>query len=228
MSVERIRVDKKVLQSNDEIAETNRLRLARLGLTAVNLIASPGAGKTSLLVATLQALHGWLRCCVVEGDLATSQDADRIAALDVPVWQINTGGACHLSARQVAEAFDRLPLAGNDLVLIENVGNLVCPTSFDLGEHAKVVLLSMPEGDDKPSKYPGTFAKAAAVVITKADLADHVDFDLDRVARDIRRLNPHCQIIVTSAKTQEGIGPWCDFLGEQVTANRTATDRDTS
>ncbi|HUW83704.1 MAG TPA: hydrogenase nickel incorporation protein HypB [Phycisphaerae bacterium] len=228
MGIERIRVDKKVLQSNDEIAEANRLRLAQLGLTGVNLIASPGAGKTSLLVATLRALHGRLRCCVVEGDLATSQDADRIAALDVPVWQINTGGACHLSARQVADAFDQLPLAGNDLVLIENVGNLVCPTSFDLGEHAKVALLSMPEGDDKPSKYPGTFARAAAVVVTKADLADHVDFDLDRVERDIRRLNPHCRILVTSAKTGEGIGPWCDFLGEQVAANRTATDRDAS
>jgi hydrogenase nickel incorporation protein HypB len=228
MSVERIRVDKKVLQGNEEVAAANRRRLAHLGLTAVNLIASPGAGKTSLLVATLQALRGRFRCCVVEGDLATSQDADRIAALDVPVWQINTGGACHLSARQVAEAFDQLPLVGNDLVLIENVGNLVCPTSFDLGEHVKVALLSMPEGDDKPSKYPGTFAKAGAVVITKADLADHVDFDLDRVGRDIRRLNPHCRILVTSAKSGEGIASWCDFLGEQVTANRTAADRDTS
>ena len=220
MSPKTIRVEQKVLAGNDAIAQASRERFDRLGIAAVNLIASPGAGKTTLLTATIGRLKDRLRIVVVEGDQATTQDADRIAATGVPVHQIETGGACHLSARQVAEACERLPIDACDLLLIENVGNLVCPTAYDLGEHAKVALLSTPEGDDKPTKYPGTFAKARVIVVTKADLTDHVDFDLDRVKRDVARLNPDCQFLTTSAKTGAGMDAWCDWLVSLVDARR--------
>jgi hydrogenase nickel incorporation protein HypB len=206
-------VNKRILESNDQIAEANRRLFDRCGLTAINFIASPGAGKTTLLMATIRAMREKVRFVVIEGDLATSQDAEKIASLGVPVRQINTQGACHLSARQIADAVAQLPVDRCDLLLIENVGNLVCPAAFDLGEHAKVALLSMPEGDDKPSKYPSIFAKAAAVVVTKSDLEDHVDFDLQRVRRDVARLNPSCQIIVTSARMGEGLDAWYAWLG---------------
>jgi hydrogenase nickel incorporation protein HypB len=208
-----VSVNKRVLESNDQIAEANRRLFERCGLVALNFIASPGAGKTTLLMATIRAMREKVRFVVIEGDLATSQDAEKIASVGVPVRQINTNGACHLSARQVADAVAQMPVDRCDLLLIENVGNLVCPAAFDLGEQAKVALLSMPEGDDKPSKYPSIFAKAAAVVVTKADLAGHVDFDLERVRRDIARLNPTCQVIVTSARTGEGLDAWYAWLG---------------
>lgn len=215
MTSQPVFVNKRILDSNDQIAQANRRLFDRCGLIAMNFIASPGAGKTTLLMATIRTMQEKVRFVVIEGDLATSQDAERIASLGVPVRQINTNGACHLSARQIAEAAAQLPLDRCDLLLIENVGNLVCPAAFDLGEHAKVALLSMPEGDDKPSKYPSIFAKAAAVVVTKADLAGHVDFDLGRVRRDIARLNPACVIIVTSARTGEGLDAWREWLGGQ-------------
>jgi len=219
-----VSVQKRVLQDNELTAQANRELFARCGVLAVNLIASPGAGKTTLLVETLKRLRRRLRLAVIEGDIATDQDADRVAATDVSVRQIETGGACHLSARQVAEVLAELPVADCDLLLIENVGNLVCPASFDLGEHMKVALLSMPEGDDKPSKYPGIFSKAAAVVVTKVDLAEVVDFDLDRVRRDVTKLNRHCRIMVTSARTGQGLDQWCDWLIEAVNQAKGARD----
>lgn len=224
MQRQTVSVQKRVLQDNDLAAQANRQLFARYGVVAVNLIASPGAGKTTLLVETLKRLRSRLRLAVIEGDIATDQDADRVAATHVPVRQIETGGSCHLSARQVAEVLGELPLADCDLLLIENVGNLVCPASFDLGERIKLALLSMPEGDDKPSKYPGIFSKAAAVVVTKADLAEMVDFDLDRVRRDVTKLNRNCQIIVTSARTGQGLDQWCDWLIDMVNQAKAARD----
>ncbi len=224
MQRQTVSVQKRVLQNNELTAQANRQLFARYGVVAVNLIASPGAGKTTLLVETLKRLRSRLRLAVIEGDIATDQDADRVAATEVPVRQIETGGACHLSARQVAEVLGELPLADCDLLLIENVGNLVCPASFDLGERIKLALLSMPEGDDKPSKYPGIFSKAAAVVVTKADLAQVVDFDLDRVRRDVTKLNRTCKIIVTSARTGQGLDQWCDWLIDVVNQAKGARD----
>ena len=224
MQRQTVSVQKRVLQNNELTAQANRQLFARYGVVAVNLIASPGAGKTTLLVETLKRLRSRLRLAVIEGDIATDQDADRVAATHVPVRQIETGGACHLSARQVAEVLGELPLADCDLLLIENVGNLVCPASFDLGERIKLALLSMPEGDDKPSKYPGIFSKAAAVVVTKADLAQVVDFDLDRVRRDVTKLNRTCKIIVTSARTGQGLDQWCDWLIDVVNQAKGARD----
>ena len=224
MQRQTVSVQKRVLQNNELTAQANRQLFARYGVVAVNLIASPGAGKTTLLVETLKRLRSRLRLAVIEGDIATDQDADRVAATHVPVRQIETGGACHLSARQVAEVLGELPLADCDLLLIENVGNLVCPASFDLGERIKLALLSMPEGDDKPSKYPGIFSKAAAVVVTKADLAQVVDFDLDRVRRDVTKLTRTCKIIVTSARTGQGLDQWCDWLIDVVNQAKGARD----
>lgn len=215
-----IGVQQKVLDSNDQVAQANRQLFAQHHVAVLNLIGSPGAGKTTLLLATLSAMSARMRFAVIEGDLATTQDADKVAALGVPVYQINTDGACHLSARHVARAVGQLDLAAADVLLIENVGNLVCPAGFDLGEHAKVAVVSMPEGDDKPSKYPGIFARAAAVAVTKADLASHVDFDVARVRRDVGRLNSRCEVMVVSARTGRGMQAWCDWLARFAAACR--------
>jgi len=167
-----------ILSANDRVALANRQVLDRHGVLAVNVMAAPGAGKTSLILATIEALRGRLRVGVVEGDVAGRVDADRIAATGTPAVQINTGGGCHLDAPQVQSALGQLPLDQIDLLFIENVGNLICPTGFDLGEHRKVLIAHLPEGDDKPIKYPGMFTAVDALVLNKTDLAPYVDFDL--------------------------------------------------
>jgi len=214
-------VRKRVLAANEEAAAELRRRFAATGTLAVNLISSPGSGKTTLLEATIARLAGSVRLAGLEGDIATERDAERLRRLGIPARQILTGGACHLDARQVRDALADGGLGTPDILLVENVGNLICPTSYDLGEDFKVVLLSVTEGEDKPFKYPAIFARAAVCVITKSDILPHVDFDLEAVRAQVASLNPSGTLLVTSARTGEGIDAWCQLLTGRLAAKRT-------
>ena len=209
-------VRQKVLAANAEAARGLRTGFAASGTLVVNLISSPGSGKTTLLEATARALKDRLRMGGLDGDIATERDARRLESAGIPARQILTGGACHLDARQIEKALaeEGPRLSGLDVLFIENVGNLICPTSYDLGEDFKVALLSVTEGDDKPFKYPAIFARAAVTVVTKADLLAHVDFDLDAVHREIATLNPSGKFLVVSARTGEGMDGWYALLAE--------------
>jgi hydrogenase nickel incorporation protein HypB len=223
INAERIRVitmEEDVLQKNDEIAAENRVFLKAKNVVAVNLISSPGSGKTTLLEKTLSDLEGRLRCAVIEGDQQTSNDASRIAATKVPVVQINTLSGCHLEAAQVRSAMQELPMADIDLLLIENIGNLVCPSEFDLGEIGKVAIMSITEGEDKPIKYPLLFHLASVVVLTKLDLLPYLRFDLKRCKEYIRQVNPHAEIIETSVFNGSGLMTWEDYLKNLVSVHR--------
>ena len=214
----KINVVKNVLAANDQAAEDNRRRLDAAGVRAVNIISAPGSGKTSLLEKTLPAIAADLPAAVIVGDLQTTRDAERLAAVDAPATQVNTEGGCHLSADQVARALETLDLNSLKLLFIENIGNMVCPTSFDLGEHARVGMLSVPEGDDKVAKYPTLFQPADVIVLNKIDLLDVLDYDLDRVLADIARLNTRAPVLQLSTKTGAGMDAWLDWLGEQAPA----------
>jgi hydrogenase nickel incorporation protein HypB len=205
-------LQQKVLGKNDDIAEDNREWLARRGVAMVNLMSSPGAGKTTLLERSAGVLTPLFKLCVIEGDQETSLDADRIRAAGCAVVQINTGIGCHLDAEMVRTALCELDPSAGSLVLIENVGNLVCPALFDLGEASKIVLASVTEGGDKPLKYPHMFRQADLVLVTKMDLMPYVDFDLDRYAADVRRISPRAELMALSATTGEGVTRWCDWL----------------
>ena len=210
-----------LLHENDHQAAHNREHFDEYGVLAINLMSSPGAGKTSLLEATIDALGAELAIAVVEGDLETENDARRIRAKGVPAIQIATGSACHLDAHMVHDALHALPLAGIDLLFIENVGNLVCPASFDLGQHCNVTLLSVPEGDDKPAKYPVIFRAADVVLLTKADLLPVLpEFDPRRAEGSLRDLASEAPWLTVSTRGQDRIGPWLDWLRAQVTAQR--------
>ena len=219
-----IDVRQKVLAANAAAAQALRERFTASGTLVVNLISSPGSGKTTLLEATARELKGRLRLGALDGDIATERDAERLRQSGIPARQILTGGACHLDARQVEKALaeEGERFAGLDLLFIENVGNLICPTSYDLGEDFKAVLLSVVEGDDKPFKYPAIFARAAVTVITKADLAPHVAFDLEAVRRQVAILNPAARFLVLSARTGEGIEAWFALLEDALSARRSA------
>jgi hydrogenase nickel incorporation protein HypB len=218
-----VTLEAKVLKENARQAAENRELLSARRVHTVNLISSPGAGKTTLLVETLRALRGELRCAVIEGDQQTANDALRIAETGVPVVQINTVSSCHLNAAQVRRAFDLLDSPGGiDLLFIENVGNLICPTAYDLGEDEKVVLLSVTEGEDKPAKYPSAFSRARAMLVTKTDLLPHLRFDLELCRRSALRVNPALRIIETSAYDGAGIEGWLAYLREAVAARRSA------
>ncbi len=212
--MERLELGRKILNENDKWALENSLLLAEKRLTCFNLISSPGSGKTALLVRTIQQMEGRTRIGVIEGDIQTDLDAQRIKATGAPAIQINTKGACHLSAQQVHSALREMPLDQLDLIFIENVGNLVCPGAFELGEHGKIVVLSVAEGDDKPAKYPGIFAKSKAMLVNKVDLlpTGAVDFDLARATADARRLNRDVSVFPVSARTGEGLAAWCNWL----------------
>jgi hydrogenase nickel incorporation protein HypB len=215
-------VNERVLSDNDRVALRLKDRFAETGTLVVNLISSPGSGKTSLLEATVKALGRDYRVGSVVGDVATERDADRLRALGIPASQILTGGACHLDARLVNKTLSEGGFEALDFLFIENVGNLICPTSYDLGEDFKVALLSVAEGDDKPLKYPGIFSRAAVTVITKIDLLPHVSFDLDGVREEIRSLNPAGTILTTSARTGEGIRDWTWLLRDRLAAKLSA------
>ncbi len=201
-----------LLHANQAGANHNRAHFDRWGITCLNLMSSPGAGKTALLEKTLAALRSQLRMAVIEGDMTTELDADRLRQYDVPVFAINTGRSCHLDARMVAGGIHRLEEELDpttlDLVLVENVGNLVCPAEFEVGEHAKVALLSVTEGEDKPLKYPIMFHEADCLLITKLDLAPHVDIDLNQLVANVRQINPDVTILPLSVKTGVGLDAW--------------------
>jgi hydrogenase nickel incorporation protein HypB len=208
----KVKVEKKILLANEEYASINRRFLIERKIPCLNVISSPGSGKTTILAKTIESLKGKLRIGVIEGDIQTDLDAQRIRTTGAPAIQINTDGACHLSAAQVSAALHKLPIDDLDLVFVENVGNLVCPSAFDLGETAKIAVLSTPEGDDKPAKYPAIFARAAAVLINKIDLLGAADFDIEKVKADILKLNKKARIFPVSAKTGEGMPHWYDWL----------------
>jgi hydrogenase nickel incorporation protein HypB len=201
---------------NDELAAEVRRRLAGAGITSFNLVSSPGSGKTSLLERTLDVLGEELDIAVVTGDVQTQNDADRLARrTDRLVQAVVTGGACHLDASQVANALDAIDLGRTRLLFVENVGNLVCPASWDLGENAKVVVFSVTEGEDKPLKYPKMFRMARYAVLNKVDLLPHLDFDVNQAIACARTVNPELRFFLTSARTGEGLGEWFDFLRQQ-------------
>jgi len=215
-----VTIERKVLEKNDQLAAENRDALTRLGIFTINLVSSPGAGKTTLLERTLAALDGRVRVSVVEGDVQTDIDAQRVARYGVPVVQIVTNGGCHLEARLVRDALEQIDLTATDLLVIENVGNLVCPANFDLGEDLKVVVLSVTEGDDKPLKYPAMFQRASVLVINKVDLVPYVDSDVSAIRRHARLANPDLQIFETSCRTGEGIAEWAGWLAVQAERRR--------
>ncbi|MDW8295032.1 MAG: hydrogenase nickel incorporation protein HypB [Aquificaceae bacterium] len=208
---EEFQVFKKVLEKNDLQAEENREHFERYGVFAINLMSSPGSGKTSLLEKTIELLQD-IRIGVIEGDLETDRDAQRIRAKGAPAVQITTGSACHLDAFMVHEGIHLLPMESLDLVFVENVGNLVCPASYDVGAHMNVVLLSVVEGDDKPEKYPVMFKNAQLMLISKIDLLPYVDFNIEKAVRSARRVNPSIDVLKVSTKTGEGIEDWLDYL----------------
>jgi hydrogenase nickel incorporation protein HypB len=207
-----IALERDLFAANDAVAARNRERFAAARTLALNLLAGPGAGKTTLLVATITALAGRVPTAVVEGDQATDLDAARIRATGVPARQVTTGKACHLDAAMVDRALDDGIAPADGILFIENVGNLVCPAGFDLGEAAKVVVASVTDGDDKPLKYPDIFAAADLVLVNKCDLRAHVAFDLERFTAAARRLNPEVGVLAVSATTGDGLGAWLDWL----------------
>lgn len=218
---ESVSVLKGLLDANDHEAAHNRAHFDAHGVLAVNLMSSPGAGKTALLEATIAALRDELRIAVIEGDLDTENDAERIRAQGVPAVQISTGSACHLDAHMTHDALHRLDLAALDIVFIENVGNLVCPASFDLGQHYDVVLLSAPEGDDKPAKYPVMFRAADLMLLTKSDLIDMLgDFDPERAIAAFRALSNRAPVFRQSSRSNDGMDEWLDWLRHRVTGHR--------
>jgi hydrogenase nickel incorporation protein HypB len=217
---QRVAVVERITKVNDQLAETNRARLEAAGVYGLNIMASPGAGKTTLIEQTLPLLAGRLRVGVIDGDLATSLDAERAAAAGAVAVQINTGGACHLDANMVAQGLEQLPLEEIDLLIIENIGNLICPTGFQLGTHRNVLVSSVPEGDDKPYKYPSSFSRMDVVLLNKTDLLPVCDFDLDRFRNGVRVLNEDLTFFPLSCKTGEGLPAWIDWITAQVEAAR--------
>ncbi len=216
-------IKKSLLSENDRVAQSNRKHFDERGILAINLISSPGSGKTTLLEKTIEALKGEMKIGVLEGDIETERDAERVRAKGAAAVQLTTGGACHLEAPLVHKGFHALEKQMNgypDILFIENVGNLVCPSSFYLGEHLRVVLISVPEGSDKPAKYPKAFKTSDVFIITKADLLPFFDFDVEKVKEEALSLNPKLKIFVVSAKTGEGLEEWFNFLRQEVSRRK--------
>lgn len=216
----KIPVVQHILSANDQIAEQNLKTLNEAGVYTINIMASPGAGKTSTILKTFEMLENKIRMGVIEGDLASSIDADKADAAGIPVVQINTGGGCHLDAVMLQGAFPQLPLNDLDLVIIENVGNLVCPANFKIGTHTNVLIASIPEGDDKPYKYPGMYRGVDALIINKIDLMPYIDFDIDYFLKGVEILNPGLKSFPVSCKTGEGFDDWIYWLTKKVEAHK--------
>jgi len=217
----KVTVVKNVLDANERIAQDNRALFDRQKIYVINLMSSPGAGKTTLVEKTILALKDRYRIAVIEGDIQDTQDADRISALGIPAVQTNTGGACHIDGNMIREALPSLELDGIDLLISENVGNLVCPAEFKIGENAKVMILSTPEGADKPAKYPLMFQESAVMIINKMDLMPYVDFDLQKAKQTALAINPNLRIFEVSCKNGEGLEGWFNWLSTQIEAFRT-------
>ena len=212
----KVSVVRNILEANDRIAQQNRDLFTENGLLVINLMSSPGAGKTSLLEKTIDALESDVRIGIIEGDIQSSQDAERIARKGVPTVQINTGGECHLDGNMIRDTFDKFDFENMDLLIVENVGNLVCPAEFKVGEDFKAMILSVTEGDDKPSKYPLMFHESKVLLINKIDLLPYVDCSLDRIKEDSLKINPDLRIFQISCKTGEGLDEWHEWLLERV------------
>jgi hydrogenase nickel incorporation protein HypB len=213
----KVKVITRILEANDRIAAENRKLFNKAGVYVINLMSAPGAGKTSLIERTITELHRKLRIGVIEGDIAGTGDAQRIEKLGIPVIQINTGSACHLDANMINEAIVDLPLKDLDLLIVENVGNLVCPAEFKVGEDMKVMILSITEGDDKPLKYPLMFQESSALILNKIDLLPYTNADLEKIKKDSLSLNPNLKIFEVSCKTGQGIAEWTEWLQSLVT-----------
>jgi hydrogenase nickel incorporation protein HypB len=213
-------VQENVLDANDTLARANRDLFDRAGTYTINMMSSPGAGKTALLERTLERLRGQLRLGVLEGDVQTTLDADRLARFHIPLVQVNTdpgfGGECHLDANMVRSGLGELPLEDIDVLIIENVGNLVCPAEFRVGEDVRVMVYSITEGEEKPLKYPLMFRSADLVLVNKVDLLEHLDFDLEQFLGNLDAVNPGVRTILTSARTGRGVDEWCDWLGQRL------------
>jgi hydrogenase nickel incorporation protein HypB len=208
----KVKVVTNILEANDRIAAENKKGFGEAGVYVINIMSGPGAGKTSLIEKTIEAINGKIRMGVIEGDIAGIDDAQRIEKLGIPVVQINTGGACHLDANMIREVMYELPLNELDLLIIENVGNLVCPAEFKVGEDIKVMLLSIAEGHDKPLKYPLMFQESSALVLNKIDLLPYTNVDIGKIKKDSLSLNPTLKIFEVSCKTGEGINEWTNWL----------------
>jgi hydrogenase nickel incorporation protein HypB len=213
-----IDIKQSILADNSDLAEQNRALLRGNKVFMLNMMASPGAGKTSLIVETIKRLKHDFRFAVIEGDIESQVDADRVAAEGVATVQLRTGGVCHLDAPMIKSALETLGLVNYDAVLIENIGNLVCPAEFDLGENCKALVLSVPEGDDKPLKYPLMFSVSDVLVVSKTDYLDNSDFNLEKLVERVRRLNSSIRIFKTSCRTGEGLNEWCSWLKDQIKA----------
>lgn len=213
---QRIDLKQPILDKNDRMAEELRQRFADAGVYVLDLLASPGSGKTSTILATIDALRDEFNIAVIEGDIASSVDAEKIKAQGTAAVQINTGGACHLESAMIRRAVDVLDLERLDLIIIENVGNLVCPTDFDLGENAKAMILSVPEGHDKPLKYPGVFQVSDAIILNKADTMPVFDFDEEAFTASVEQLNPGAPLFKMSATKGDGVDAWASWLAERI------------
>lgn len=211
-----ITIERKILEKNDQIAAKNREDFNRNGVFAINIVSSPGSGKTSILERTIERIKGNIHISVIEGDVQTDYDARRISALGIPAVQIVTHGGCHLEARLVRDAIENVDLEKTQLLVIENVGNLVCPANYDLGEALKVVVVSTTEGDDKPVKYPNMFRNSSVMIINKIDLLPYLNCDVDRLKQNALQINPSLTIFETSCTTGEGIDLWCDWLSSRI------------
>jgi hydrogenase nickel incorporation protein HypB len=216
MTVKVLTIKEDILGANDEKARLNQRLLEKHKVLMVNVMSSPGAGKTSVILQTIIRLKGKMRLGVIEGDIASTIDADKVSQQDVPVIQINTAGACHLDANMIEKALNNLPLEQIDVLLVENVGNLVCTAEFALGEHKRVMLLSVPEGDDKPFKYPLMFTEADVVLISKCDVMPYFDFNMENFNKAVGGLNPGAKIFPISSKTGEGLGAWLAWLTNEM------------
>jgi hydrogenase nickel incorporation protein HypB len=212
MSVRILTIKEDILGANDENAKINQEFVDKHHILMINITSSPGAGKTSLIMQTIDRLKGKARMAVIEGDIASSIDADKVSKQGVPAIQINTAGACHLDANMIKQALDNLDLDRTDLIVIENVGNLICPAEFALGAHKQILLLSVPEGDDKPYKYPLMFTEADVILINKIDVLPHFDFNVSAFSRAVGDLNPAAPVFTVSAKTGEGLEQWFSWL----------------
>lgn len=221
-----IDVSKPILDRNEKLAAANRARFDEAGVFVLDLMASPGAGKTSTILATIAALRDRYGIAVIEGDIASKVDAEKVKAHGIPAVQINTGGACHLESDMIKRAVDALPLDELDLIIVENVGNLVCPTEFYLGEHAKVMILSVPEGHDKPYKYPGIFQISEAVILNKVDTMSFFDFDEAEFDGVVRSLNPAAPIFRIAATKGQGIDQWAEWLAKRIEVVRAAAGKE--
>jgi hydrogenase nickel incorporation protein HypB len=211
-----INIKEEILAQNRELAGELRAGLRSQGVFLVNVMSSPGSGKTTLILRTIQELRNRFRIAVIEGDVDSAVDAERVAREGIPAVQLKTGGSCHLSAAMVEKGLNALPLASLDLVFVENIGNLICPAGSDTGAHLKLAMVSVPEGDDKPLKYPPIFRTSDVFLVNKIDVAAHFDFDVDVFRQSVRRLNPEAPIFQLSARTGEGMDAWCRWLAEQV------------